>query len=115
MTHCKSCGNALTPSAAGASIFALSFLPVRGKKLLRRDTTKLAEKVGPLCPGCLERRKDLAIEDETRGPEPGVSAKLCELDRKEPKLTTPPELRPFVAAESLARNQIERIDADSST
>jgi hypothetical protein len=64
MTHCKSCGDAMTKSAAGASIFALSFLPVRGKKLLRRDKTKLAEKVGPLCPDCLKQRQDLMSDDD---------------------------------------------------
>jgi hypothetical protein len=63
MTQCKSCGDAMTDSAAGASIFALSFLPVRGKKPLRKETTKLAEKIGPLCPSCLTLREDLVWDD----------------------------------------------------
>jgi hypothetical protein len=53
----------MTKASAGASIFALSYLPVNGRKrqnLHRALTIKMAEKVGPLCPKCLERRKDLA-------------------------------------------------------
>jgi hypothetical protein len=61
--NCKSCGAEMTKAAAGASIFALSFLPVNGQKrtnLHRPERIKLAEKIGPLCPTCMVRRKDLA-------------------------------------------------------
>jgi hypothetical protein len=51
----------MTKAAAGASVFALSFLPLSGKKGVHRaKTIKMAEKIGPLCPTCLARRKDLA-------------------------------------------------------
>lgn len=60
MQHCKTCGENLTDAAASASIFALSFLPVRGEKVDRRATTKIAEQIGPLCLDCLEQCDDLA-------------------------------------------------------
>jgi hypothetical protein len=63
MPQCKSCGLEMTKAAAGASIFALSFLPLNARtraSLYRPEKIKLAEKIGPLCPKCLERRKDLA-------------------------------------------------------
>jgi hypothetical protein len=66
MTQCKSCGDAMTESAATASIFRLSFLPVRGKKTDRHKTTELAEKIGPLCITCIEKITDLAAEGEVR-------------------------------------------------
>ncbi len=53
----------MTEAAAGASIFALSFLPISGRKGRDSDRgkkIKLAEQTGPLCPTCLARRKDLA-------------------------------------------------------
>ncbi len=52
----------MTEASAGASIFALSFLPVGGKrrKFHREMKIKIAEKVGPLCRRCLARRTDLA-------------------------------------------------------
>jgi hypothetical protein len=63
MAQCKSCGIEMTSAAASASIFALSFLPVNGKSranLDRKKKIKMAERVGPLCPSCVNRRKDLA-------------------------------------------------------
>jgi hypothetical protein len=65
MPKCKSCGEQLAEAQAAASIFALSFLPVNGRKLMRAKTIELAEHVGPLCQECLERRDDLAINPET--------------------------------------------------
>jgi hypothetical protein len=56
----------MSEASAGASIWALSYLPVNGRKranLDREMRIKLAEKVGPLCPKCLDRRKDLAAEN----------------------------------------------------
>jgi transcription antitermination factor NusG len=53
----------MTEASAGASIFALSFLPVRSQKRKNFDrgkNIKMAEEIGPLCPKCLARRKDLA-------------------------------------------------------
>ncbi len=61
-TQCKACGRALTESAASASIFRLSFLPLYGKTIVRREATEYAERIGPLCQECLERRTDLADE-----------------------------------------------------
>jgi hypothetical protein len=59
--NCKSCQAEMTKAAAGASVFALSFLPLSGRKGVHRaKTIKMAEKIGPLCPTCLARRKDLA-------------------------------------------------------
>ena len=60
MTQCKSCGAFMSEAAAGASIFALSFLPVREHTLDRKQTTNIAERIGPLCPNCHDRCKDLA-------------------------------------------------------
>ena len=62
-TKCKSCGSSITAAAAAASIFRLSFLPLRGKKTDRSRTTELAERIGPLCQTCLDRCKDLAEGD----------------------------------------------------
>jgi hypothetical protein len=56
---CRVCGVELSAAAAGASIFAMSFLPVAGRKLNRTETISLAKKVGPLCPRCLKACKDL--------------------------------------------------------
>jgi hypothetical protein len=56
----------MTEASAGASIFALSFLPAHGK-MSKHDRTKkikIAEKVGPLCPTCLKRRTDLTDTPE---------------------------------------------------
>ena len=60
--RCKSCSEELRLAQAHASIFALSFLPVRGRKIDRVKKIRIASEVGPLCPKCLERRKDLAHE-----------------------------------------------------
>jgi hypothetical protein len=92
----------MTESAASASVFALSFLPVRGKKLTRGSTIKLAEQVGPLCPDCLKKRNDLAVESP--------SATHPELNREELK-NLRPELLQVLESELLAGNQIERVDA----
>ena len=62
--YCKSCGEEVTRSAAGASIFALSFLPVSGRRFDRKTTTRIAKKVGPLCLACLECRQDLEVDPE---------------------------------------------------
>ena len=64
MTRCKSCGRALSDAAAAASVFRLSSLPLRGQRLHRRETMKIAEAVGPLCEVCVDRCKDLAAEGE---------------------------------------------------
>jgi hypothetical protein len=56
---CKSCGKAITPEAAAASIFDLSFPPLKGRPITRRTAKAHAKHVGPLCPKCLGRRKDL--------------------------------------------------------
>jgi hypothetical protein len=61
--NCKSCQVEMTKASANASIFALSYLPLNGRKrgkLDRETRIKLAETVGPLCPSCLARRRDLA-------------------------------------------------------
>ena len=61
--QCKSCQTEMTKAAAGASIFALSFLPVNGSRrpnLDRKKKIKMAEKIGPLCRTCLAWRRDLA-------------------------------------------------------
>ena len=63
MPKCKECGIEMTQAAAGASIVALSFLPVHGKRRANCDRKKrlrMAERIGPLCPDCVKRRKDLA-------------------------------------------------------
>ena len=58
----------MSESAAAASIFRLSFVPVHGQTLDRRRTTILAEKIGPLCADCIEAVKDLAAaSDEVPG------------------------------------------------
>lgn len=54
----------MTEAAAAASIFRLSFLPMRGQTVNRNETTKHAEKVGPLCGDCIEAVRDLAATDE---------------------------------------------------
>jgi hypothetical protein len=64
MPQCKSCGEQLSEAQANASIFALSFLPVKGRKRFRALTTKLGKEIGPLCPKCLKRRKDLDVAPE---------------------------------------------------
>jgi hypothetical protein len=64
MPECKSCGEQLSEAKANASIFALSFLPVNGRKQERGKAVEMAERIGPLCPRCLERRKDLASAPE---------------------------------------------------
>ncbi len=61
MERCQSCGEELTKSAAGASIFALSFLPVGGRRFDRKTTTRIAKGVGPLCLACLY---DLEVDPE---------------------------------------------------
>ena len=50
----------MTEAAAGASIFAMSFLPVGGRKIDRTRTTIIAKKVGPLCRRCLKDCKELS-------------------------------------------------------
>ena len=60
MPKCKTCRKAKTEAQAAASLFDLSFFRVGGVRIARRDTKIRAAKVGPLCPTCLERRKDLA-------------------------------------------------------
>jgi hypothetical protein len=57
--QCRSCGVELSEAAAGASIFALSFLPVAGHKVRRERAISIAEKVGPLCLRCLKDCKEL--------------------------------------------------------
>jgi hypothetical protein len=64
MPTCKSCGEQLPEAQANASIFALSYLPVNGRKRDRVKAIEMAERIGPLCPKCLERRQDLAIGHE---------------------------------------------------
>jgi hypothetical protein len=64
MPKCKSCGEPLREAQANASIFALSFLPVNGRKHERPNSIEMAEGIGPLCPKCLDRRKDLAVSPE---------------------------------------------------
>jgi hypothetical protein len=59
MRNCKTCGVELSEAAAGASIFALSFLPVAGRKIDRTRTIGIAKRVGPLCRRCLEQCRDL--------------------------------------------------------
>ena len=59
MPSCKSCSAELTEAAAGASLFAMSFFTVGGQKLNRAEVSKIASKVGPLCPRCLWGRDDL--------------------------------------------------------
>jgi hypothetical protein len=66
MEYCKTCGWELTNAAAGASIFALSFLPVGGRRFNRQKTTRIAKQVGPLCAACLETRRDLKLDPEKR-------------------------------------------------
>ena len=76
MTNCKSCGQAMTEAAAAASIFRLSFLPMHGQILNRSETTKHAEKVGPLCRDYIESIKDLAaIEDDAIVPNKPINPK----------------------------------------
>jgi hypothetical protein len=48
----------MSEAAAGASIFALTYLPVAGQKLDRRQKIRVAKKVGPLCHRCLEQCKE---------------------------------------------------------
>jgi hypothetical protein len=60
MPNCKSCGEPLREAQANASIFALSYMPVNRGKRDRVKAIKMAERIGPLCPKCLERREDLA-------------------------------------------------------
>ena len=62
MSKCKSCGKSIDHVQAAASLFDLSFLPVGGCKTSRREAKNRAAKVGPLCPKCLARRKDLLLE-----------------------------------------------------
>jgi hypothetical protein len=52
----------MSEAAAGASIFALSFLPVAGRKLDRTRTLSIAKKFGPVCRRCLEQRKELPAQ-----------------------------------------------------
>jgi hypothetical protein len=59
MPNCKSCGVVMSEAAAGASIFALSFLPIGGRKINRTRAIRIAKTIGPLCPSCLTHRKDL--------------------------------------------------------
>jgi hypothetical protein len=59
MMKCNSCGVAMSKAAAAASIIAMIFLPVGGRKLDRKTVTKIARKIGPLCPSCLKDCKDL--------------------------------------------------------
>jgi hypothetical protein len=66
MQYCKTCGWELTNAAAGASIFALSFLPVGGRRFDPQKTTRIAKQVGPLCATCLETRRDLKLDPEKR-------------------------------------------------
>ena len=57
----------MTEAAAGASVWALTFLPVAGKKRGNFDhaeKVKMAKEVGPLCPTCLERRTDLVVSPD---------------------------------------------------
>ena len=54
--RCKSCGIAMSEASAGASIFALSFLPMGGRKRRSNDRSKkikIAKQIGPLCWNCL--------------------------------------------------------------
>jgi hypothetical protein len=62
MSNCKMCGKTIDHAQAAASLFDLSFLPVNGFRTSRREAKNRAAKVGPLCPKCLARRKDLLIE-----------------------------------------------------
>jgi hypothetical protein len=64
MANCKSCGQAMTKAAAAASVFRMSFLPVRGQIADRRQTTTLAERIGPLWLNCIETVKDMAAADD---------------------------------------------------
>ena len=66
MPNCKSCGIELSEAAAGASIFALSFLPIGGQKIRRELAISIAEKVGPLCLRCLSDCKELPAGDADR-------------------------------------------------
>jgi hypothetical protein len=61
MPLCKSCRKEIDPSQAAASLFDLSFLPVKGRRQARYTTKRMAKAVGPLCSNCLKRRTDLAI------------------------------------------------------
>jgi hypothetical protein len=61
MPQCKSCGAHMSEAQANASIFALSYLPVNRGKRDRVKAIEMAERIGPLCPKCLERREELAI------------------------------------------------------
>jgi hypothetical protein len=51
----------MSEAQANASIFALSYLPVNRGKRDRVKAIEMAERIGPLCPKCLERREELAI------------------------------------------------------
>jgi hypothetical protein len=64
LQNCKSCGAEMSESAAAASIFAISFLPIAGKKRYGSRKNQLAAKVGPLCPSCLKECKELPASDE---------------------------------------------------
>jgi hypothetical protein len=64
--QCKSCNVEMSEAAAGASIFALSFLPVAGRKVDRARAIAIAQKVGPLCRRCLKDCKELPASDEDR-------------------------------------------------
>ncbi len=56
---CKSCNAEISEAAAGASIFAMSFLPSGGSKPDRTRAIEIAERIGPLCRTCLATCEDL--------------------------------------------------------
>jgi hypothetical protein len=58
----KTCGKAIAPQQATASIFVLGFLRLNGMLIARRPAKILAKRVGLLCREFLGRRKDLGIE-----------------------------------------------------
>lgn len=64
MPNCKSCDVQISEGQANASFFALSFLPMNGRKQERAKAIKMAERMGPLCAKCLEPRNDLGTSTE---------------------------------------------------
>jgi hypothetical protein len=62
MPECKSCQKPISPEEAAASLFDLGFLRLNGMPVARWTAKIHVKRVGPLCPECLRRRKDLGIE-----------------------------------------------------
>ena len=57
--NCKSCNAEISEAAADESIFAMSSLPLGGRKLDRTRAIEIAERIGPLCRTCLATCEDL--------------------------------------------------------